>query len=121
MKLVRIIVASMMAIAAVTTVGIGVSSARHRAPAVIAPTTAFGWNFLIKSQLDTAFCIEVQSGNTEADQVFDSENDVGGGPSTKLLNGREAKFKIAFTVANPKDLVMEVRPSFEHESVLFTN
>ena len=44
MKLVRIFLASIMAIAAVTTVGLGVSGARHRAPAVLTPTTAHGWN-----------------------------------------------------------------------------
>ena len=69
----------------------------------------------------TMFSASMQSGNTEAEQVFDSANDVGGSPQTKLLNGREAKFQIAFNVSNPKDLVMEVRPSFEHESVIFTS
>ena len=65
MKILRIILASTIAMAALTTVGLGVGSARHRAPAALTPTTAHGANFLIESQLDTAFCIEVQPGTTE--------------------------------------------------------
>ncbi|MEL4356678.1 MULTISPECIES: hypothetical protein [unclassified Luteococcus] len=62
--------------------------------------------------------ITVQSDNQEAEQVFDSQK-LADQPTTKLLPGREAKFPVAFGVANPKDLVMEVTPDFEHESVLF--
>jgi hypothetical protein len=65
------------------------------------------------------FNASVQSSNTEGGQVFDSEKGLEGAPSTKLLKGREAKFTIGFGVADPKDVVMEVTPSFEHESVLF--
>jgi hypothetical protein len=67
------------------------------------------------------FNATAQSANVEADQVFDSAKGLGGGPHTKLLKGREAKFVIGFGVADPKDIVLEVRPSFEHESSLFTN
>lgn len=65
MKLVRIIVASIIAIVAVSAIGFDASGARDRAPSVIAPTTAHGVNFLIKSQLDSTFCITVQDGTTE--------------------------------------------------------
>lgn len=40
---------------------------------------------------------------------------------TKLLDGREAKFKIGFAVSDPKDLVLEASPDFMSEPVIFTN
>lgn len=65
--------------------------------------------------------ITLQSGDAEADQVFDSENGFDGGPTTKLLPGRQAKFKVGFSVNAPEDLVMEVSPgAFEYQSVIFT-
>jgi hypothetical protein len=60
----------------------------------------------------------LQSANQEGDQVFDSSQ-LPPAPSTKLLDGREAKFKMAFGVADPADLVLEIRPDFDHDSVLF--
>lgn len=60
----------------------------------------------------------LQSANQEGERVFDSSQ-LPPEPSTKLLVGREVKFKMAFGVADPADLVLEVRPDFEHESVLF--
>lgn len=60
----------------------------------------------------------VQSANQEGDRVFDSAQ-LPPEPSTKLLNGREVVFKMAFGVADPSDLVLEVAPDWEHESVLF--
>lgn len=67
------------------------------------------------------FNASLQSANEEGDQVFDSENNIGGGPSTKLLSGREAKFKVAYAAADPKDLVLEVHPDFEHEAIYSTS
>jgi len=63
----------------------------------------------------------LQSGDTEASEVFDTENGFDGSPSTKVLPGRQTKYKIGFGVQNPKDLVLEFSPSFEHESQIFTN
>lgn len=60
-----------------------------------------------------------QSSNEEAQQIFDSSNKVSGAPETKILDGREVKFKIAFSVADVKDIVVEASPSWEHESVMF--
>lgn len=60
----------------------------------------------------------VQSANQEGARVFDS-GQLPPDPSTKLLDGREVTFKMAFGVADPEDLVMEIRPDFSHESVLF--
>ena len=64
--------------------------------------------------------LTMQSSNQEGDRVFDSSK-LGDEPNTKLLNGREAKFKVAFGVADPADLVLEVTPDFDHESALFTS
>jgi hypothetical protein len=66
------------------------------------------------------FTTTAQSGNIEAEQIYDSENDVNGGLDTTLLPGREAVFKIGYSVANPADIVLEVSPDFEHENVIYT-
>lgn len=52
--------------------------------------------------------LSVQSGNTEAEEIFDSENGLDGSPTTTLLDGRESTFPVAFGVSDPKDLVLEV-------------
>lgn len=65
----------------------------------------------------------LQSGNEEAEQVFDSENNIGGSPETKLLDGREAKWVIGFAVKDPNDLVLEISPDagIEYEGAIYTN
>lgn len=65
-----------------------------------------------------AFYATAQSDNVEAQQVFDSEK-LALPPSTPLLPGRESKFKIAFGVANPDDLVLMIRPGFDYEKILY--
>lgn len=65
------------------------------------------------------FHATVQSGSTEGSAIFDTGNKIGGAPSTKILNGREVTFTIAFSVDNKADIVMEVTPDFEHDSVLY--
>lgn len=64
----------------------------------------------------------LQSGNEEAEQVFDSEK-LGDDPTTKLLDGRELKYKIAFGVKDPGDLVMEISPDagLDYKGAIFTN
>lgn len=64
------------------------------------------------------FQATVQSANQEASKVYDSGN-LPDTLSTKLLNGREATFKMAFGVIDPADVVVEVTPDWEHQSVLF--
>lgn len=63
----------------------------------------------------------VQSGQTEGDSCFDSQQGLGGGPDTKLLAGRTVTWKVGFGIADPKDIVMEVTPSFDYDSAIFTN
>lgn len=67
------------------------------------------------------FLASMQSGNTEAEEIFDSENGFEGSPSTSLLPGREAEFRIGFGVSDPDDLVMEVAPGFEYDAAVFTS
>jgi hypothetical protein len=59
----------------------------------------------------------VQSANLEGSQVFDG--DMGGGPQTKLLKGREAVFVIGFGVTDPKDVVLQATPDFGHTAVMY--
>lgn len=68
------------------------------------------------------FTSTVQSNEEEASTIFDSSQKIEGAPSTKLLAGKTVKFKIAYKVLNPKDIVMEVSPDFlEHDAVIFTS
>lgn len=60
----------------------------------------------------SSFSMTIQSADAEGDQIFDTDGGFMGGPETKLLNGRQAKFKAAFGVANPKDIVLEVSPGY---------
>lgn len=62
----------------------------------------------------------VQSADVEGDEIFDSANGFEGSPDTKILNGRQSKFKVAFGVANPKDIVFEFSPGFEYDSAIWT-
>ncbi len=66
------------------------------------------------------FTTTVQSSNEEAEAVYDTARGIEGSPSTTLLNGRETKFRIAYGLQDPKDVVMEVNPSFDHEAVVYT-
>lgn len=63
----------------------------------------------------------MQSGNTEAEAIFDSANGLGGPPSTDVLPGRETQWVVGFGVADPTDLVLEIAPGFQYDSVYFTN
>lgn len=64
------------------------------------------------------FYATAQSDNVEAEQIFDSEK-LAMPPTTPLLPGRESKFKIAFAVSNPEDIVLMVRPGFDYEKILY--
>lgn len=65
--------------------------------------------------------LTAQSGNTEAEQIFDSENGYNGPPSTTLLPGREAQFKVAFATSDPDDIVLEIAPSWDHEAAIYAS
>ena len=67
------------------------------------------------------FTTSVQSGDKEAEKVYDSEGNLGLPPSTKVLNGRQSTFTVGFGVSDPKDIVMEVSPGFDYESILYSS
>lgn len=66
------------------------------------------------------FSMTASSGQAEAEQIFDSEKGLNGSPSTKVLPGKTVKFKVGFSVKNPKDLTVEVSPGFEYENAIYT-
>ena len=57
------------------------------------------------------------AGNSKAEPIYDT--DLEGTPTTKLLKGRESQFLIGYGVADTKDVVLQVQPGFEYESMLF--
>lgn len=63
------------------------------------------------------FFASVQSANVEGAEVYD-ENLVGA-PSTVLLPGREATFRLGFGVADPADIVMEANVDFTHKPAIY--
>ncbi|WP_316668912.1 hypothetical protein [uncultured Propionibacterium sp.] len=64
------------------------------------------------------FTASLQSGNREGSRVYDS-GQLPDTPTTSLLDGREAQFQMAFGVADPADLVLEISPDFTHDNVIF--
>ena len=60
------------------------------------------------------------SGETEGSEVYDSEHNLGSGPSTKLLNSRKVTYTVGFGVKDPKDIVVEYSLSFEHQAAMFS-
>lgn len=67
------------------------------------------------------FSATMQSANVESSQVFDSQQGMNGSPSTVLLPGREAVFRMAFGATDPADLVLQVTPGFEYDAAVFTS
>lgn len=65
------------------------------------------------------FTVSVQSGRTEGEQIFDSENGVDGSPMTTLLDGRDVEFIVAFGIEDPDDIVMQLAPTFDHDDAYF--
>jgi len=61
-----------------------------------------------------------QSADNEASAIFDTDLGLEGAPETTLLNGRQTKFKIGFGVLNTKDVVLELTPGPQYNSVIWT-
>lgn len=66
------------------------------------------------------FSASAQSGNVEADSVFDGSAGLDGAPYTTLLPGRETTFKYGFGVMDPKDIVLEVSVDWERPDIIWT-
>lgn len=67
------------------------------------------------------FHADAQSGNAEAEQIFDSAGGLSGSPSTVLLPEREVTFPVGFSVTDPADLVMQIRPGFDYKDAIFVS
>lgn len=64
--------------------------------------------------------ITVQSGDTEAEQIYADGLD--GSPSTTLLPGRTSTYDVGFHVKNVNDLVVEYQPGdWDLDSAIFTS
>lgn len=65
--------------------------------------------------------LTMQSGNAEAEEIFDTDSGLEGTPMTTILNGRESTFDVGFGVDDPSDLVLEVDSGdFDLASSIFT-
>lgn len=65
--------------------------------------------------------LTAQIGNTEAEEIFDTENGYDGVPSTSVLPGREATFKVAFAGTDSTNLVVEYTPGdWDRGGLVFT-
>jgi hypothetical protein len=62
----------------------------------------------------------VMSGDTQGSEVYDSDRNLGGGPTTKLLNGRKVTYTVGFGVEDPKDIVVQFDLSFDHETAMYS-
>jgi hypothetical protein len=51
---------------------------------------------LVQPYEPALFTVSLQSGDTEAEQAFDTAKGLEGGPTTKALDGRQAKFDVGF-------------------------
>lgn len=66
------------------------------------------------------FLASGNSAGVEANQIFDSEQNLGSAPSTKLLPGDKVTFDMAFAVADANDITLEINTDFERDEILFT-
>lgn len=66
------------------------------------------------------FYASVQSGDGDAEEVYDGDNGLNGSPETKVLPGRQAKWQAGFMVKNPKDIVFDMS-SINYDDAIFTN
>lgn len=65
--------------------------------------------------------VNAQIGNTEAEQIFDTENGLDGSPSTSVLPGREVTYKVGFAGTDAENLVVEYQPGdWERGPLTFT-
>lgn len=75
----------------------------------------------VESYDPTLFSVSVQSGGSESDSVVDIQQSVDGfAPQTAVLPGRSVTWTAAFGVDDAADIVVEMNPGFEYDSVVFT-
>ena len=88
------------------------------------PTLAF--KFVVTNNSEEPFdpslvLATVASGGTEAAGVFDTENEVGFPPMTKVLPGQTIEWVQAWSVADAASLTLELNVGFTHDAAIFTN
>lgn len=82
--------------------------------------------FAIKNDSDKAFdpqlIVDVSSGGVEASRIYDySSTEKFEQPRTSILPGGSVTWRQAFSVADPKSLVVEVRADYDRPKAIFTN
>lgn len=82
--------------------------------------------FAIKNDSDKAFdpqlTVDVSSGGVEASRIYDfSSTEKLEQPRTSILPGGSVTWRQAFSVADPKSLVVEVRTDYDRPKAIFTN
>lgn len=61
------------------------------------------------------------SAEQEAAEIFDTENNIGGAPMTPVLPGKSVKWSVAWNVADPADVLVQVTPDMmANDAVLFS-
>lgn len=66
--------------------------------------------------------ISASSGSKEAESIFDTANGLDGEPTTDVLPGKSISFKVGFTLADPNDITLQVKPlSFKKDKITFTS
>lgn len=74
--------------------------------------------------LDPLVYPTVSSGGVESDPIIDIGNPAGQtsfGPETTILPGQTVEWLQAFSIADPANITVELSPSFEYQSAIFTN
>ncbi|WP_421083849.1 hypothetical protein [Rothia nasimurium] len=67
------------------------------------------------------FYAEGNSGGKAVDQIFDADQNIGSGPSGRILPGESVTFDVAFGVADPASVTLDVSADFDHDPVLYSN
>lgn len=63
----------------------------------------------------------VNSGGAEAEQIFDSEKNIGASPTGSLRPGKSVSFFFAYGVNDPKDLDAQLSIDWNHDPAFFIN
>jgi hypothetical protein len=86
--------------------------------------TSIVFNITVTNGTDAAYDPLVfgtlSSGGSEASQVYDMENNVGGSPTTAVLPGQSITWAEAWSVADASDLTYSLSPGFEYNDAIFT-
>jgi hypothetical protein len=59
------------------------------------------------------------SGGVEASKIFDA--DIESSPTTVVPDGQSITYRIAFSVADPDQIVFQIAPSFDYDDAVFTS